>query len=102
MRERDKFEADEKRQRIFARDWFKCQHCGESILKNMTPQVAHRISKSKRRLKQYGPKVIHHSLNLVSVCSIGKCNDAFNIDNKPMEVFELVGKILEAIKRGEE
>jgi hypothetical protein len=99
---REKLEAEEKREeKVFARDNWTCQTCGESIYIHGTPQAAHRIGKGKVNLRKYGPEIIHHPLNLVSVCSIGKCNDAVNIGNSPVEIEALVDKILEAIDKGE-
>lgn len=99
---REKLEAEDKREeKVFARDNWTCQTCGKSIYTYGSAQAAHRISKSKANLKKYGPEIIHHPLNLVSVCSIGRCNDFWNIGNSPMEIEALVDKILEAIDKGE-
>jgi 5-methylcytosine-specific restriction endonuclease McrA len=97
----EKQEAIDKREeKVFARDNYTCQTCKESIYIHGTPQAAHRISKSKMNLKKYGPEIIHHPLNMVSVCSIGYCNDHWNIGNSPIEIEKLVDEILADIDKG--
>lgn len=96
----EKMDAEELRQKVFQRDNWICQSCGKSIYVHGTPQVAHRICKSKVHLKKYGPEIIHHSLNMVSVCSIGKCNDKWNVGNNPVEREKLIDEILKAIDNG--
>ena len=61
-------------------------------------QLAHRIPKAKSYLKKYGKEVIHHKLNLATVCSL-KCNDAVLLDPKthPIEAQELIEKINEVL-----
>lgn len=98
----EKLEAEEKREeKVFARDNWTCQTCGKSIYTYGTPQAAHRIAKTKPNLKKYGPEIIHHPLNLVSVCSSDYCNSFWNIGHNPVETEKLVDKILESIDKGE-
>ena len=74
---------------IFQRDDWTCQVCGGPL---SVPQLAHRIGQRKMFLKMYGKEVIHHPLNLVSVCSL-ECNAKVDISNRPAEVTELVQEI---------
>ena len=57
-------------------------------------QLAHKIPATKGYLKRYGKEVIHHPLNLATVCSL-KCNDAVLLDPKthPIEAEELIRRI---------
>ena len=79
---------------IFQRDDWTCQVCGGPL---SVPQLAHRIAQRKMYLKMYGAKVIHHPLNLVSVCGL-ECNAKVDISNRPAEVAELVKEIQEAME----
>jgi 5-methylcytosine-specific restriction endonuclease McrA len=91
---RDKLEVNDKREAIFERDGYRCHHCGGSIYAHGSPQVAHRIPATKANLAKYGPEVIHHSLNLLSCCSIGICNDSALIGNNPIEHERLIDEII--------
>jgi 5-methylcytosine-specific restriction endonuclease McrA len=91
MKERDKFYANEQRDRIFQEAGYACANCGDRAT-----QLAHRIAKTKPNLKKYGKGIIHHRFNLVSSCA--ECNDSFNIGNKPVEVTKLVKRITQNIK----
>jgi hypothetical protein len=61
--------------------------------------VRHRIPQTLEYLKLYGKPVVHHPLNLVSVCCL-KCNDAVNIGHRPLEVEELAYRIRKDIGNG--
>lgn len=98
MNAREKLDAEERRQEIFAKAWFKCGHCGGSIYAHGTPQLAHRIAKTKGNLAKFGPLVIHHTKNLVPVCQVEPCNSAMNIGNNPMATRALVDEIEADIK----
>ena len=50
-------------------------------------------------MKQYGPRVIHHPLNLV-LTHRGACNDAVSISNHPVEVDRLAARIRKELKKG--
>lgn len=100
MNAREKLDAEDRRQELFAKAWFKCQHCGGSIYAHGTPQLAHRIAKTKSNLKKYGPLVIHHTRNLAVVCQVEPCNSAMNIGNNPGATMELVALIESDIKEG--
>ncbi len=86
------FEIYELKLKIFRRDQYQCQGCGESILIYGTPQLAHRISKDKVNLKKYGPEIIHHPENLKSTCSLA-CNALFDLGGKTVLIEALVNKI---------
>jgi len=92
MTVRKKLEANELRETIFARDNWTCQACGGLARVHGTPQLAHRISKSKMNLRKYGEAIINHPLNLVTVCS-SRCNDAVNIGFNPEKVKDLLRQI---------
>lgn len=81
---------------IFERDDWTCQVCGQPLSTGV-PQLAHRIGQRKMFLRMYGTAVIHHPLNLVSVCGL-ECNAVVDISNRPAEVAELVKEIKEAIE----
>jgi len=57
-------------------------------------QIAHRIPQTKRNLKVYGKAILHHPLNLATVCSL-KCNSAVLLSpaTHPLEANELIRKI---------
>ena len=93
MTERERFEYQENRIRLMIERGCTCEVCGKPLhLGNL--QLAHRIPKAKRYLKLYGKEVIHHPLNLATVCSL-KCNDAVLLDPKthPIEAAELIRRI---------
>ena len=92
MTERQSFNLWQTRMRVFTRDGFVCQRCGDPAV-----YLAHRIAQTKSNIKKYGEAVIHHEDNLVSVCFDPVCNDSFNIGGKPVEAGMLSEKILEKI-----
>ena len=95
MTERERFDYQENRMRLMVERGCKCEVCGKPLhLSNL--QIAHRITKAKSYLKQYGKSVIHHPLNLATVCSL-KCNDAVLTDPKtrPIEANEILRRIHE-------
>jgi 5-methylcytosine-specific restriction endonuclease McrA len=97
MTERERFEYQENRIRLMVERGCTCEVCGKHLdCGNL--QLAHRIPKRKIYLKQYGKEVIHHPLNLATVCSL-KCNDAVLLDPKthPIEAQELIRKIKDAL-----
>jgi hypothetical protein len=75
MTERESFDLDIVRQRIFANALYRCEVCGGPLMRYGTPQLAHRVPKSKANLRKYGPARVHHERNLAPVCSL-KCNSA--------------------------
>ncbi len=93
MTEREKFEANEKKERIYYARGGVCEFCRKSVTLAEC-QLAHRIPKSKMFLKKYGKKVIHSAGNLALTCSL-KCNAAVNIGNNPGAIEELVAEIEE-------
>ena len=78
---------------VFNRAGWICAVCGSKIDWS-TGQLAHRIPKTKRNIKQYGLLVIDHPFNVRAICSL-RCNAAVLIDNRPIEKQQLI----EAIKR---
>ena len=96
MTERQRFDMQEQRQEIFKRDNYACQACGGSIYRLGTPQLAHRISQGVANVKRYGKEVIHHELNMASVCCL-KCNDAMNIGFSTKQADALAEKIKQEI-----
>jgi hypothetical protein len=55
-------------------DDYVCHVCRSRL----ASQQAHRLPQTKINLKKYGKKVVHHNINLVSVCSL-ECNKAVDI-----------------------
>ena len=100
MKERDKLEAIEKKQKIIAERGFRCEVCGKPV-SYQTAQLAHIIEKSKANLKRYGAEIIHHPLNMKVVCSL-RCNSAClrSPSTHPIEAQELIERIKEALHDG--
>lgn len=96
MTARDKLEAEDQRQAIFERDEYRCQHCGGFINARGTAQLAHVIPQTVANLRKYGPEVIHHPLNMKSVCSL-RCNSAVLIGDNPVARDALVTEIRAAL-----
>jgi hypothetical protein len=95
--EKERFKYQDERILLMFKRGCRCEVCGEPLhLSNL--QIAHRIPKAKNYLKKYGKEVIHHPLNLATVCSL-KCNDAVLLDPKthPIEAQELIRKIKDAL-----
>ena len=65
--------------------------CGESIYRFGNPQLAHKIGQGAANVKRYSKEVIHHPLNMASVCSL-RCNDAMNIGQKTKQADALAEK----------
>lgn len=91
MNELDRFLAAEQKAAIIEAQGGLCAVCGAA------PAIflAHRIPQTKANLRRYGRAVIHHSLNLVGVCSNPACNDRVLIDGKPEEKRRLLAQIRE-------
>lgn len=77
---------------IYARALWRCEVCGKSVRHYGTPQLAHRIARTKANIKRYGREVICHPSNLAPVCSL-RCNDACNVGNNPRKAREIVDLI---------
>jgi len=103
--------TEEQRYNIFCRDEFICQKCGCHIVKNGSPQIAHKIRQGKqaethvmiylwdkykkdRSRKWCRDYIINNELNLASTCSLD-CNSSFNIFGKPIERDKLIDLIIE-------
>ena len=89
----------EKRDFVFARAGYRCEACGESVMRFGAPQLAHRIPQTKQNVTKYGLEIIHHPLNLVATCCL-RCNGKVDIRNHPIIVAALVSKIKAAIREG--
>ena len=89
MTEREAFDINERKIQIMDRDNWTCQVCGE-----FATQLAHRIPQSKMNIRKYGKRVIHHPLNLVSVCGL-RCNSSVIVHGE--EERALVCEILDLI-----
>jgi hypothetical protein len=96
MTQVEKFEANEKREELFRDALYLCEHCGRSVNRYGTPQLAHRIAKTKANIKRYGESIIHHKLNLAPTCSL-ECNSAMYIGVSRALADMLAEKIREAI-----
>ncbi len=83
MRGRDKQEANEQREELFAAAKWKCVVCGKP-LRSGTPMLAHRVIRSKHNVAIYGSRIIDHPMNLVPVESL-RCNDATIVNFIPAE-----------------
>lgn len=92
MTERESFRISEQKAVLLERDHWTCRVCGQAA-----NQLAHRIPQSKMNIKKYGKHVIHHSLNLVSVCSL-RCNSSVIING--LEEKSLVADILALLDGG--
>jgi len=95
-KERKRFEQDEERLRIYARDHGICQACGEPVDVNAF-EIAHRIANTIANRKRYGNEVIDHPLNKATTHP-GRCNDAMNCGFRPDEC----RRIVDAIERSKD
>ena len=89
MKEREKFEVADQKQKILGRDGYQCQHCGEPAR-----FLAHRIAQTKANIAKYTEFIVHHPKNLVAVCERPDCNDKFNVGNNPITADNLVRDII--------
>jgi len=101
----------ETRDKVFARNQYKCSVCGLHVQHNNNMQIAHSIKsgkgsenhimqylwskykkdRSRRWVKDY---ILDNELNLSGVCSL-KCNDKCNIFFNPIERDKLIDLIIE-------
>jgi hypothetical protein len=81
---------------IYKRDGWRCGHCGLSVYRHGTLQLAHRIAKTQANIKKYGKTVIDHPLNRVGTCCL-YCNGRMNIGFNTAEAEELADKIRNAM-----
>jgi hypothetical protein len=104
----------ESRDKVFARDLYRCVICGEHIQRYNSCQIAHHVKSGKgselhimaylwskykkdRSRAWVNKYILDNEMNLSSVCSL-KCNDACNIFFKPIERDALIDKIIETTK----
>ena len=92
MTARARFDANERREELFALAYYTCKVCGHPLHWQGTAQLAHRIAQTKSNIQRYGAHVVHHDKNLVPVCSL-RCNDACNIGFNPVAAQELADEI---------
>ena len=88
-RERANF-LELKRHIIYEVQHGKCYFCDAPAT-----ELAHRISQSKPNLRKYGKGIVHHPRNLLGTCS--RCNHLALIDNRPLQVAQLVHEIVKDI-----
>jgi hypothetical protein len=91
------YKIQETRLRIFNRDNWKCTQCGLRLShERAVAQLAHVLPQKKMYIKKYGNDIIHHDLNMLSVCGL-KCNSKVDINGKDALIEKHVQKIREAI-----
>lgn len=73
MTEREVFTLHETQIEILEKRGYFCGICGLHSSFYGTPQLAHRVPQTKRNIKLYGKKLIHHIDNLTLTCSLA-CN----------------------------
>lgn len=78
--ERKRFMIGETKEKVFERDGWHCQICGEPV-DISTAQMAHLIPQTKGNIQRYGEDVIHDADNLLTTCSL-QCNAAAQVSNK--------------------
>lgn len=100
MTDREQERYQETRKLVFTRAHGRCEVCGRP-LNYFTFQMGHRIPQRKHFLKQHGREVIHHYMNFAATCSL-RCNNAVSIGNHPVEISQLVQKIIQEIEDGTE
>jgi hypothetical protein len=81
MNNRDKLEANERKQELIQALNNTCQVCFNQFPASEL-QLAHRIPKHDRYLKKWGTKVINHRFNLVLTCGSknGRCNSSVMVN----------------------
>jgi hypothetical protein len=89
MTEREKFEAEQKKWKIYSLRRGRCEVCGK-VMAFEQSQLAHRVPKHKKYIKRYGEWFIHSEQNMALVCSL-QCNSAVLMDpaTHPVEAEEL-------------
>lgn len=95
MTEKESSNIEVVRKYLLARNNYRCEVCNAPI-NELNCQLAHRIISSKNNLKKYGKVIIHHYLNLATVCSL-YCNAKVNIENKPEIKKDLLKKIMKKV-----
>lgn len=100
MTDRQRLDLAELKIKLFQKYLWTCEVCRRPLATFGTPQLAHRISKSKLNLAMYGPDIIHHELNLAPVCCL-KCNSAVLVDHKLDKKQALLVKIYAALDGGD-
>jgi hypothetical protein len=84
---------------LFERDRYRCGICAAPLQWRGTPRAAFLIPEAL--LGRYGPEVIYHPLNRLSVCG-AECARVASLASEPIACDELAREICEAIRRGRE
>jgi 5-methylcytosine-specific restriction endonuclease McrA len=93
--ERKRFKIGEVKEEVFDRDEWTCQVCGMPVTTE-TAQLAHRIPQSKVNIKKFGEEIIHHPLNMLTVCCL-RCNNVVQV-NAPLLQEQIEREIYDEIK----
>lgn len=88
---RQKFEAQEVREFVMARNHGMCEYSGCDM---RGTQIAHCISKSKANIQKYGKEIVHHPKLLRWSC--WKHNDSFNRGFRPEWIRQQIAAIMAA------
>ena len=92
MTNKEKREAEERKQEMYVKAKGKCEVCGQAVPYGVC-QLAHRIPKHQRNLKKYGKEIIHNPLNMAIVCSLACNAKVMKGSGRPLEAEELAEKI---------
>ena len=86
---------NEKRERAFSRDNYRCVVCGRHA-PSYHIQLAHRISNTKLNRKLYGNDIIDSVHNVMTVCSL-QCNKSVDIGRIPSVMDAVADEIIKLI-----
>jgi hypothetical protein len=92
--ERLSLKIEETKRAVFGRDNWRCVVCG-----NAATQCAHVLGQTDMNIARYGEAVIHHPMNLRSVCGLAH-NKIVEISTKsrPIEAAQHAAKIKRIIE----
>ena len=92
----DKLDAEELKQQMYCMAKGRCTVCGKQLAYSEC-QLAHRIPKGY--VKMYGPKIIHHPLNMRITCADCNSSVLINPGSNPIEADELIQEIWQDLKK---